>query len=167
GVESISEFRVESNAYGAEFGRTYGGQINVLTKSGTNTPRGSAYEFHRNDALDARNYFDVNGKPDFRRNQFGGSLGGPIRQDRLFYFAGYEGLRERLGKTITSFVPDDNARRGVLPDGPVAISGAVRPYLDAMPVANGPAIGGGLATHAFAFQQRLHRNLPPGTLRHP
>ena len=164
GMESVSEFRVESNAYGAEFGRTYGGQINVLTKSGTNTPRGSAYEFHRNDALDARNYFDVAGKPDFTRNQFGGVLGGPIRQDRLFYFAGYEGLRERLGKTITSFVPDDNARAGVLPDGPVTINAAVLPYLDAMPRANGTAIGGGLAPHTFAFDQTLDETFLQGRL---
>ena len=82
GVESIREFRVEVNAYSAEFGRNSGGQINVLTKSGTNTLHGSAYEFHRNDALDARNYFDPAEKPEFTRNQFGGSLGGPIAQDR-------------------------------------------------------------------------------------
>src|SRR5262245_58202326 len=90
GVESIQEFRVESNAYSAEFGRNYGGQINVLTKSGTNRFRGSAYEFHRNDGLDAANYFDVNGKPDFTRNQFGGAIGGPLITDRLFFFVGYE-----------------------------------------------------------------------------
>ena len=98
GMESIQEFRVESNAYSAEFGRNFGGQINVLTKSGTNTLRGSAYEFHRNDALDAANYFDVAGKPDFTRNQFGGAVGGPLAKDRLFYFVGYEGLRENLGQ---------------------------------------------------------------------
>ena len=102
----------------------------MLTKSGTNTLHGSAFEFHRNDALDATNYFDVNGKPDFTRNQFGASLGGPLRQDRLFCFGAFEGLREALGKTITSFVPDDNARSGVLPDGPVTINDAVRPYLE-------------------------------------
>jgi hypothetical protein len=162
GTESVSEFRVESNAYGAEFGRTYGGQINVVTKSGTNTPHGSAYEFHRNDALDARNYFDVAGKPDFTRNQFGGATGGPLRQNRLFYFVGYEGLRERLGKTITSFVPDDNARAGLLPDGPVAINAAVRPYLDAMPLPNGAPIGGGLAPHTFAFGQVLNETFLQG-----
>ena len=164
GMESIREFRVETNAYSAEFGRNYGGQINVLTRSGTNTLRGSAYEFHRNDALDAGNFFDIGGKPDFVRNQFGGSIGGPIRQDRLFYFVGYEALRENLGKTITSFVPDDSARRGLLPDGPVAISDAVRPYLDAIPAANGPAVGGGLATHSFAFDQRLNQDFLQGRL---
>ena len=102
GIESIQEFRVEANAYPAEFGRNFGGQMNVITKSGTNTLRGSAYEFHRNDALDAANYFDVAGKPDFTRNQFGGAVGGPLMRDRLFYFVGYEALRENLGKTISS-----------------------------------------------------------------
>jgi hypothetical protein len=162
GMESIREFRVETNAYSAEYGRNYGGQINILTKSGTNTVRGSAYEFHRNDALDASNYFDVSGKPDFQRNQFGGSLGGPITQNRLFYFAGYEGLRENLGKTITSFVPDNDARRGILPSGPVTISDIVRPYLDAIPLATGPSIGGGLAPHTFAFDQTLDQDLFQG-----
>jgi hypothetical protein len=162
GIESVSEFRVESNAYGAEFGRTYGGQINVVTKSGTNAPHGSAYEFHRNDALDARNYFDVAGKPDFTRNQFGGAIGGAVRHNRLFYFAGYEGLRERLGKTISTFVPDDSARGGVLPDGPVTINAAVRQYLDAMPRANGAAIGGGLATHTFGFDQTIDETFLQG-----
>jgi hypothetical protein len=158
GMESIREFRVESNAYSAEFGRNYGGQIAALTKSGTNTARGSAYGFVRDEALDAANYFDVGGKPSFSRNQFGGSAGGPVRRDRLFYFGSYEGLREHLGKTISSFVPDDNARQGVLPDGPVTIAGAVAPYLAAIPRANGPAIGGGLAAHTFAFDQSLHED---------
>ena len=164
GMDAIREFRVESNAYSAEFGRNYGGQINVLTKSGTNTLHGSAFEFHRNDALDARNYFDVSGKPDFTRNQYGATLGGPLRESRLFYFGAYEGLRERLGKTIASFVPDDNARLGLLPDGPVTINDAVRPYLGAIPVANGRSIGGGLATHTFGFQQRLNETFLQGRL---
>ena len=164
GLETIREFRVESNAYGAEYGRNYGGQIAVLTKSGTNTMQGTAFEFHRNDALDAPNYFDVAAKPDFLRNQFGGVIGGPLRRDRLFYFAGYEGLRERLGKTVTSFVLDDAARRGVLPDGPVTINPAVRPYLDAIPVANGPVIGGGLATYTFGFSQDLVEDFLQGRI---
>jgi hypothetical protein len=164
GIESIQEFRVESNAYSAEFGRNFGGQINVLTKSGANTLKGTAYEVHRNDALDSPNYFDVSGKPDFLRNQFGGSVGGPIRHDRLFYFVGYEGLRENLGRTITSFVPDDNARRGILPDGPVTISSTVQPYLDAMPRASGPSIGGGLASNTFAFGQTLDEDFLQGRL---
>ena len=101
GLDTIREFRVEANAYSAEFGRNSGGQINVLTKSGTNRFAGSAFEFHRNEALDARNFFDVGGKPDFHRNQFGGTLGGPIAPTRLFFFFGYEALSERLGRTIS------------------------------------------------------------------
>ena len=116
GMDTVQEFRVETNAYSAEFGRMAGGQVNVLTKAGTNAVRGTAFEFHRNDALDAKNYFDVGDQPPFTRNQFGGTVGGPVRQDKLFYFLGYEGLRENLGRTITSSVPDANARQGLLPD---------------------------------------------------
>jgi Carboxypeptidase regulatory-like domain len=155
GMESIREFRVESNAYSAEYGRNYGGQVNAVTKSGTNTMSGSAFEFVRNDALDARNYFDVAGKPDFTRNQFGGTFGGPMSPDHLFYFAALEGLRESLGRTITSFVPDTAARGSVLPDGPVTIDAAVRPYLAAIPAPTGPPIGGGLAPATFSFEQQL------------
>src|SRR5262249_33183036 len=92
GTETIREFRVESNAYSAEFGRNFAGQINAISKSGTNAFHGSLYHFHRNDNLDARNFFDRRpiGKPEFKRNQFGGTIGGPIKKDRTFFFAGYE-----------------------------------------------------------------------------
>jgi carboxypeptidase family protein/TonB-dependent receptor-like protein len=164
GTETVREFRVETNAYGAEFGRNSGGQIHVITKSGSNQLHGSAYEFHRNDALDARNFFDLPGaKPDFRRNQYGVTLGGPLRRDRTFFFVGYEALRERLGRTLSTFVPDENARQGLLPDGAgglrvVPVSPAVRPYLDAFPRPNGPAIGQGLATFTFPFAQDLRQD---------
>ena len=78
GMETVREFRVESNGYSAEFGRNVGGQINAITKSGSNRFDGSIFEYHRNDVLDARNHFDVGAKPDFTRNQYGGTLGGPI-----------------------------------------------------------------------------------------
>lgn len=158
GMETIREFRLASNSYSAEYGRGAGGQVNVITKSGTNRFAGSAFEFHRNDALDARNYFDADVQPTFRRHQFGATLGGPIRTDRLFFFAGYEGLYENLGRTIITTVPDDNARRGVLPTGPVTIHPSVLPYLLEFPVANGPAFGDGLAQHRFGFDQRLAQN---------
>jgi carboxypeptidase family protein len=156
GMETVREFRVESNSYGAEFGRNVGGQVNAITKSGTNQLAGSVFEFHRNDALDARNYFDVGDKPPFHRNQFGGVVGGPLRRDRLFFFVGYEALREALGRTIVTTVPDDDARRGLLPGSEaIPIDPAVRPYLDEFPRANGETLGGGLARYAFPFDQRL------------
>ena len=164
GVETVREFRVEVNAYSAEFGRNSGGQINVLTKSGTNRIGGSAFEFHRNDALDARNYFDAAEKPDFTRNQFGATLGGPIAHDRAFYFLGYEALIERLGKTISTVVPDDDARLGILPSGTVPINPAVAPYLAEFPRANGPSLGQGLAVHSFPFEQRLDEHFLQGRI---
>jgi Carboxypeptidase regulatory-like domain/TonB dependent receptor len=162
GMETVREFRVETNAYSAEFGRNSGGQINVLTKSGTNRFSGSAYEYHRNEALDARNYFDSLGKPDFQRNQFGGSLGGPIEANRAFFFFGYEALVERLGKTVSTVVPDDNARLGILPSGNVGVNPAVAPFLNEYPRANGPVLGQGLAVFNFPFEQRLDQKFVQG-----
>ena len=179
GTETVQEFRVETNAYSAEFGRMAGGQVNVLTKAGTNAVRGSVFEFHRNDALDAKNYFDVGEQPPFSRNQFGGTLGGPVRQDKLFYFVGYEGLRENLGRTITSSVPDENARRGLLPDSAnpgqflnIGVNAQVAPYLNDYPMPNGSNLGDGTALYSFQFDQtldedfmqgRVDYNLAPGT----
>jgi hypothetical protein len=162
GTETIKEFRVESNAYSAEFGRSSGGQINVLTKSGANSFDGSAYLFHRNDSMDARNYFDAGGKPDFRRNQFGATVGGPIAKDRAFFFLGYEALIERLGRTVNTVVPDDNARQGLLPSGPVTVSPAVAPYLAEYPRANGAPLGQGLAAFTFPFNQTIDEHFGQG-----
>jgi hypothetical protein len=164
GMETIREFRVETNVYSAEFGRNSGGQINVLTKSGTNKFRGSGYEYHRNDAFDARNYFDTLGKPGFHRNQFGATLGGPLTPNRTFFFVGYEALVERLGKTISTIVPDDNARMGILPSGNVGVHPGVAPYLAEYPVANGPSLGQGLAVYDFPFDQRLDEHFAQGRL---
>ena len=162
GLDTIREFRVEANAYSAEFGRSSGGQVNVLTKSGTNRLTGSAFEFHRNEALDARNFFDVDNKPDFQRNQFGGTGGGPIATDQLFFFVGYEALIERLGRTISTVVPDDNARNGILPSGPVPIDPLVAPYLAEFPRANGPSLGQGVAVFNFPFNQKLDQHFFQG-----
>jgi hypothetical protein len=164
GVETVREFRVEANAYSAEFGRNSGGQINVLTRSGTNDVSGSVFEFHRNDAMDARNYFDAEGKPDFRRNQFGATVGGPLARDRAFFFLGYEALVERLGRTISTVVPDDNARLGILPSGTIPVNPDVAPYLAEYPRANGPSLGQGLAVHNFPFEQRLDEHFVQGRL---
>ena len=162
GMETVREFRVETNAYSAEFGRNSGGQINVLTKSGSNRYSGSAYEYHRNDAFDTPNYFDSLGKPDFTRNQFGGSVGGPIETNRAFFFFGYEALVERLGRTVSTVVPDDNARLGILPSGVVGVNPAVAPYLNEYPRANGDNLGQGLAVYNFPFDQRLDQSFVQG-----
>jgi hypothetical protein len=115
-VDAIQEFRIASGQYGAEFGGKGGGHIHVVTKSGTNSFRGTAFEFFRDDAFDSRNYFapDDEDTPPFRQNQFGGSLGGPILRNNLFFFANYEGLRTR--ETITRFatVPTAAMRGGDL-----------------------------------------------------
>ncbi len=114
GMDAIQEFTVMTNTYGSQFGGT-GAAINAVSKSGTNNLHGSAYEYIRNSALDAMNYFDVPGeKPSFKRNQFGGTLGGPIKKDKAFYFINYEGLRAGQGQTGRGVVPvTDNNPDGV------------------------------------------------------
>ena len=106
GVEAVREFNVLRDSYGAEFGKRPGAQVIIVTQSGTNHLHGSAYEFLRNNALDAPNYFDVGSAPPFQRNQFGASLGGPLRKDKTFVFANYEGYRQNLHQTSVAFVPD-------------------------------------------------------------
>jgi len=169
GVESIREFRVEVNNYSAEFGRNSGGQFNALTKSGSNELHGSLYHFHRNDNFDARNFFDPAKRPEFKRNQFGGSIGGPLRKDKDFFFFTYEGLRDRLGRTLVTPVPDANARRGILPDPAnpsqtitVPVNAAIVPFLNEMPLPNGPSRGGGLADHIFGFAQSINQHFVQG-----
>ena len=130
GVDSIAQFRVLTNGYGAEYGRTGGGIIDEITRSGTNQLHGSLFEFSRNSALDAKNYFDSKTLPipAFQRNQFGGSVGGGIGKTRTFYFGNYEGLRQNLGITTQALVPNATARlTGVA---------AVRPFLAIIPVPN-------------------------------
>ena len=106
-VEAIEEFKVQTNAYSAEFGRGNGAIINATIKSGTNQFHGSAYEFLRNEKLDAKNFFDDPNSPiaPYKQNQFGFTIGGPIVRNRTFFFADYEGLRIRQAQTLTSFVP--------------------------------------------------------------
>src|SRR4029077_12737841 len=89
GIDAVREFNVETDTYGAEYGKRAGAQVNVVTQSGTNALHGTLFEFLRNSALDARNFFDQGFVPPFRRNQFGGALGGPLKKDRLFLFGNY------------------------------------------------------------------------------
>ena len=115
-VELIEEFKVQENGGNAEFGRNAGAVINVTTKSGTNAFHGSAWEFIRNDKLDARNYFAPTGtpKPPLIRNQFGATLGGPLRENRTFFFGAYEGLRQKAGTARRASVPTERMRAGDL-----------------------------------------------------
>src|SRR6202171_1321293 len=108
GIDAVEQVSVLGSNYPAEYGRTSGGVINAITRSGTKAFHGDVYEFFRNSALDARNFFD--GRiPPFKRNQFGGSAGGPIQKDRMFIFGDYEGLRQSLGVTTVDTVPSPAA----------------------------------------------------------
>ncbi len=110
GVEAVREFNVLRDSYGAEYGKRPGAQVIIVTQSGSNQFHGSVYEFLRNNVLDAPNYFDQGSAPPFRRNQFGGALGGPIQKDKTFFFVNYEGLRQSLHQTSVAFVPDLHSR---------------------------------------------------------
>src|SRR4051812_20907859 len=114
-VDALDEFKMQTSTYSAEFGRSLGGVVNLQIKSGTNTPHGSGFEFMRNDALDANNFFNNRAnraKPDFKQNQFGGTLGGAVFQDKTFFFGDYQGHRETQGQTFLSTVPSLAMRSG-------------------------------------------------------
>ncbi|MDT7816033.1 MAG: hypothetical protein QOJ42_5949, partial [Acidobacteriaceae bacterium] len=132
GVDAVREFNVVSDTYGANYGKRTGAQVSIITASGGNKVHGSMYEFLRNSALDARNYFDQANIPEFQRNDFGAALGGPLRHDKLFGFGNYEGYRQHLGLSAVSFVPDNASR--------AAASPIVQPLLALWPVANGPEL---------------------------
>src|SRR5437016_5336666 len=123
GVEAVREFNVLTDTYSAEYGKRAGGQINIVTTSGTNQLHGTAFEYLRNNVLDARNFFDQTiGAPPFKRNQFGESLGGPLKKDKMFLFGTYEGYQERLSRSSASIVPGTFARKGLLwPDNPLGM----------------------------------------------
>jgi hypothetical protein len=134
-VDAMQEFRIQTSTYAPEFGRTPGAQISILTRSGTNQFHGTAFDYVRNDVLDANDWFADNKglpRPEERQNDFGGTLGGPIRKDQTFFFFSYEGLRLRLPRVGTTTVPDDAARQSAVPQ--------MQPYLRAFPIANGPEV---------------------------
>ena len=146
GVDAVREFNVVENTYGAEYGKRVGGQIGVVTMSGGNAFHGTLFEFLRNSLFDARNTFDhTSGPPPLRRNQFGGSAGGPIKKDRSFIFGAYEGLRWRLAQSDVTVVPDENARKGILNGQNIGLAPGIEPYFSLWPVQNGSEIGGGAA----------------------
>jgi len=147
GMDAFREYNVVSDTYGAEYGKRGGGQVTVVTLSGTNQIHGTLFEFLRNDKLDARNFFDQADAPPFKRNNFGGALGGPIRRDRMFLFGNYEGLRQRRSQSSRIIVPDLDARRGVLNGVTVPdLDPRMLPYVNTFwPLPNGQNLGGGIA----------------------
>src|SRR5207248_4049577 len=145
-IDAIQEFNLQSQ-FSAEYGRNSGSVVNIITKSGTNHLHGSAFEFLRNDALDAQNFFNRDPAPKsaFRNNQFGASLGGPIIKDRTFFFAAYEGQRERVTSDFTFLVPTATqianaqavAQGGFVGGPPVPTSSALTAILNQFPAATG------------------------------
>ncbi|MGI8743943.1 MAG: TonB-dependent receptor domain-containing protein [Bryobacteraceae bacterium] len=171
GVEAIREFRVLTNEFTAEYGRSSGGVVTAVYKTGTNQFHGGLFEFLRNSALDARNTFDAS-KPPFRRNQFGGSAGGPIVKNRTFIFGDYEELREVRGLSHASDTLSPNARNGILCANSactstrvVAIAPVIQPYLALFPVSNGP-INGDTAKFLFAGRQLGNERYVVGRVDH-
>jgi hypothetical protein len=180
GVEAIAEFQMFTNTYSAQYGGN-GAVLDAVSKSGTNSLHGSAYEYLRNSVLDSRNYFDGPAIPEFRRNQIGASLGGPVKKNKAFFFVNYEGLRELQGLSQPVFVPDANARMGLLPgctispglgcsNAPTLIpasannaAGQVAPVIDSTVAvyplpANASDIGGGIAQYTAVGNNIAHEN---------
>src|SRR5262249_1317761 len=145
GVDTVREFQVLVNNYSAEYGRSAGGIVTAITRSGTNTMRGAVFEFNRDSAFDSKTYFDSPDQdiPKLSRNQFGGNLGGPIIKDRTFFFGSYEGLRQDRGQTTIATVPSRATRARS------DINAATRPYLLLYPEPNGTETG---ATGRYAVQ---------------
>jgi Carboxypeptidase regulatory-like domain/TonB-dependent Receptor Plug Domain len=165
GVDAIQEFSVLTGGFSAEYGRAAGGVVNAISKSGTNTFHGDAYEFLRNSGLDSNDYFNVlsgNPKPPFRRNQFGGSLGGRIFKDKTFFFVDYEGLRQTKGIPTVSTVPSDAARAGNLTSGPVVLNPYSKALLALYPHANSQ-VSGNVGEFVFSGIQAVPEDF--GTIR--
>jgi hypothetical protein len=176
GVDAVREFAVVTDTYGAEYGKRPGAQVNIVTESGANELHGTVYEFLRNSDLDARNFFDQGAIPHFERNVFGAALGGPIRKDKTFFFANYEGFRQHLGVSDVTFVPDAEARLGYVPatcpstsSTPlthVGVAASVAPLFALWPVANGPDLGCGIAEDFSHPLQSIREDFGTARLDH-
>ena len=188
GVDAVREFNMLSGIYGAEYGKHPGAQVTILTQSGTNQWHGSVFEYLRNNVLDAPNFFDLGSAPPFKRNQFGGSLGGPVQSDKTFVFANFEGFRQSLHQTSVAYVPDSAVRACIgvpncsLPsiqvNGSPLVVGSQCPatlpqntnclneiysLLNLWPVANGPDQGTGIAQANYNPLQSIREDF--GTAR--
>ena len=145
-LDALEEFRIETSTFAPEYGRTPGAQISVVTKSGTNTFHGNAFEYFRNDILDAKNWFaNAEGlaKPELRQNDFGGVLGGPIMKDKLFFFGSYEGLMVRQPHVAQTYVPSVASRQNA--------PGVLQSLLNAFPLPNGPNLANGTAAFSASY----------------
>ncbi len=171
GAGSIREFQVQTSNISAQYGRTMGGVFNSVSKSGTNSFTGEAFESLRNSAMDARNFFDPAIIPPFRRNQFGGGLGGPIVKNKTFFHLSYEGSRQTKSLTSRPNVPGINLRNGIFPDGhsvPITpVAAAIIPYYP-LPTPGGQTFSDGTAEYIIAnpttvgsdfFQTRLDHQI--------
>src|SRR5204862_7975599 len=125
--------------------------------SGSNELHGSGFEFFRNNKMDARNFFDVGDPPPFTRNQYGGTAGGPLRANKIFFFGGYERLQEDLGQTVITAVPTAAARGG-------QVAPAVKPYLDLYPLPNGRDLGNGIGQYSYPFTRATREHFLQGRI---
>ncbi|HLK51177.1 MAG TPA: carboxypeptidase regulatory-like domain-containing protein [Bryobacteraceae bacterium] len=176
GIDAVREFNAQTDTYSAEYGKRAGAQVSVVTQSGSNQLHGTLFEFLRNSDLDARSFLDQTpGPPPFKRNQFGGALGGPLKKDKLFLFGNYEGFRQRLSTSNVAVVPDQPARQGMLPNAagvPTPVAGlnpSMLQYMQFWPQPNGPELlqSNGLPSGtAFSYSTPAQPNREDfGTLR--
>lgn len=166
GLEMVREVQLVTNPYSAEYGRSVGGVFTAVSRSGGGQFHGSLYEYLRNNALDARNYFDspTAGAPPLRRNHFGAVLGGPAVRDSAFFLVNVESLRERRGRTARPAVPTPEARLGHLPGEEIAVDPAVQPYLGLYPLPNGRDFGDGTAASIRQLSDRTDETYASGKL---
>lgn len=166
GLEMVREVHLVTNPYSAEYGRTAGGVFTAVSRSGGQRFHGTAYEYFRNDALDARNYFDspAAGAPPLRRNHFGVLAGGPVVEGKAFFLANYEALRERRARTARPAVPTLEARQGRLPDSEIPVAPEVRPYLDLYPEPRGRDFGDGTAASLRQLSDRTDETYVSGKI---
>lgn len=170
GLESISELRLVTSPFSAEYGRAAGAVMTAVSRSGGNQHHGSAYEFARNSSLDAKNFFDPHSQPipPLRRNQFGGLLSGPLRRDKLFFLANYEGIRESAGRTERPSTLSDDARAGRLPGSggvrTVPVARSVLPYLELYPRPNGRDFGDGTGEFITELTSQTREDYATGRL---
>jgi hypothetical protein len=165
GIEGVSELRVVSSPFSAEYGRAAGGTITAVSKSGSNQLHGSLYEFFRDSSLDAKNFFDAAGEKisPLRKNQFGGSLGGPIRAGKLFFFTNYEGIRSSQSRTQRSDTLSEAARQGAVATSAglrqISVAPEVVPYLALYPLPNGADFGDGSAEYRSEVPARTQEDM--------